>query len=249
MITIFLSVTCYNVTMLTNNYYNDFFELGQQKINFSFFELSLPDDDPVYTLKKVMEELDFSGLLANCSDKGRTGYNPIMMYAVVTYANMRGIRSVDRIVDLCERDLAFIWLTRGQKPKRDAFYDFKNRKLTSDILDDLNYQFMRRLQKEGLVTLKELLILELNDDILLIDGDVEHLILQKEQQLIIGRTLEKLRETDRKIFIMYYYRYKKIEEIAETLKMNPQTVKTRLRRGRETLKRILLEEGYDASEV
>ncbi len=81
-------------------------------------------------------------------------------------------------------------------------------------------------------------ILELNDDILLIDGDVEHLILQKEQQLIIGRTLEKLRETD-----------KKIEEIAETLKMNPQTVKTRLRRGRETLKRILLEEGYDASEV
>ena len=55
--------------MLTTNYYNDFFEFGQQKINFSFFELSLPDDDPVYTLKKVMEELDFSGLLANCSDK------------------------------------------------------------------------------------------------------------------------------------------------------------------------------------
>ena len=51
--TIFLSVTCYNVTMLTTNYYNDFFEFGQQKINFSFFELSLPDDDdPVYTLKK-----------------------------------------------------------------------------------------------------------------------------------------------------------------------------------------------------
>ena len=29
-----------------------FFELGQQKINFSFFELSLPDDDPVYNPKK-----------------------------------------------------------------------------------------------------------------------------------------------------------------------------------------------------
>ena len=144
--------------MLTNNYYNDFFELGQQKINFSFFELSLPDDDPVYTLKKVMEDLDFSGLLANCSDKGRTRYNPIMMYAVVTYANMRGVRSVDRIVELCERDLAFIWLTHGQKPKRDAFYGFKGKKLTSEILDDFNYQFLRRLQKEGLVTLKELFI-------------------------------------------------------------------------------------------
>ena len=152
------SVPCYNGTMLKQDYYNDFFEIGQQKINFSFYELSLPDDDPVYTLKKVMEDLDFSGLLANCSDKGRTGYNPIMIYAVVTYANMRGVRSVDRIVELCERDLAFIWLTRGQKPKRDAFYEFKGKKLTSEILDDLNYQFLRRLQKEGLVTLKELFI-------------------------------------------------------------------------------------------
>ncbi len=89
------SIPCYNGTMLKQDYYNDFFEIGQQKINFSFFELSLPDDDPVYTLKKVMEELDFSGLLACYSDKGRTGYNPIMLYSVVTYANMRGIRAVD----------------------------------------------------------------------------------------------------------------------------------------------------------
>ncbi len=152
------SVPCYNGTMLTKDYYNDFFELGQQKINFSFFELSLPDDDPVYTLKNVMEELNFSGLLACYSDKGRSGYNPIMMYAVVTYANMRGVRAVDRIVDLCQRDLAFIWLTKGEKPKRDAFYDFKGKKLTGEILDDLNCQFMRRLEKEGLITLKELYI-------------------------------------------------------------------------------------------
>ena len=151
-------VPCYNGTMLKQDYYNDFFDFGQQKINFSFFELHLPDDDPVYTLKKVMEELDFSGLLACCSDQGRTGYNPIMLYAVVTYANMRGIRAVDRIVELCERDLAFIWLTKGQRPRRDAFYDFKGKKLTGEILDELNYQFLRRLKKEGPLILKELFI-------------------------------------------------------------------------------------------
>ena len=144
--------------MLTKEYYNDFFEFGQQKINFSFYELGLPDDDPVYTLKKVMEDLDFSGLLACYSDKGRTGFNPIMLYSVVTYANMRGVRAVDRIVDLCQRDLAFIWLTKGQKPQRDVFYDFKGKKLTGEILDELNYQFLRRLKNEGLITLKELYI-------------------------------------------------------------------------------------------
>lgn len=105
-----------------------------------------------------MEELDFSGFLACYSDKGRTGYNPIMLYSVVTYANMRGVRAVERIVDLCQRDLAFIWLTKGQKPQRDAFYDFKGKKLTGEILDELNYQFIRRLQKEELITLKELYI-------------------------------------------------------------------------------------------
>ena len=40
--TIFLSVICYNVTMISDKYYNEFFEIGQQKINFSFFELCLP---------------------------------------------------------------------------------------------------------------------------------------------------------------------------------------------------------------
>ena len=48
------SAPCYNGTMLKQDYYNDFFEIGQLKINFSLFELGLPDDDPVYTLKKVM---------------------------------------------------------------------------------------------------------------------------------------------------------------------------------------------------
>lgn len=153
-----LSVTCYNVTMQKQDYYNEFFELGQQKINFSFYELSLPDDDPVYTLKKVMEDIDFSGLLAQYSNKGRNGFNPIMMYTTLVYAAMRGVRSVDPIVDLCRRDLAFIWLTQGKQPKRDAFYEFKNLRLTEEVLEDLHYQFVRRLEKEGLVTLKELYI-------------------------------------------------------------------------------------------
>jgi len=144
--------------MINNTYYNEFFEIGQQKINFSLYELGLPADDPVYTLKKVLEDLNYAGLLARYSTKGRKGYNPIMMHAVITYANMRGIRGVDRIVELCERDLAFIWLTKGQKPQRDAFYEFIGQKLTGGVLDELHYQFLRRLEKEGLITLKELFI-------------------------------------------------------------------------------------------
>lgn len=144
--------------MLNQEYYNDFFEKGQLKIHFKLLDIGLPSDDPVYTLKKVMEDLDYSGLLGRYSKKGRKGYNPIMLFAVLTYANMRGIRAIDRIVELCERDIAFIWLTKGERPRRDAFYDFINKKLTGTILDDLHYQFIRRLQKEGLITLDALFI-------------------------------------------------------------------------------------------
>lgn len=139
-------------------YYNEFFEKEQQKIYFDLYQIGLPADDPVYTLIDVMEELDYSSLLAKYSNKGRKGYNPIMMFAVLTYANMRGIRAVDRIVDLCERDIAFIWLTKGLKPKRDAFYEFKNNKLDDEVLDDLHYQFIFLLQKAGLITLEALFI-------------------------------------------------------------------------------------------
>lgn len=66
--------------------------------------MHLPDDAPVYTLKKVMEELDFSGLSVCYSDKGRTGYNPIIMYAVVTYANMRGMRTQNPLSLLIKRE-------------------------------------------------------------------------------------------------------------------------------------------------
>ena len=57
--TIFPSITYYNVSILITDYYNDFFEFCQQKINFSFFELSLLDDDPVYTMKKSDEGIRF----------------------------------------------------------------------------------------------------------------------------------------------------------------------------------------------
>lgn len=96
--------------------------------------------------------------MAQYSTKGRNEFNPIMMYATVVYAAMHGIRSVDTIMELCKRDLAFIWLTQGKQPKRDAFYEFKNLRLTEEVLENLHYQFVRRLEKEGLVTLKELYI-------------------------------------------------------------------------------------------
>lgn len=90
--------------------------------------------------------------------------------------------------------------------------------------------------------------LQLFEDVLIVDDNLEKLIIQKEQQRIIKETLKRLKPLDWKIFVAYYYQYKKVEEIANELQMNPQTVKTRMRRGRELLKKILIKEGYGVNE-
>ena len=85
------------------------------------------------------------------------------------------------------------------------------------------------------------------DDILVIDNSVEQQIFQREQQRIIAKILKQLKPLDWKIFVAYYYQYKKVDEIARELQMNPHTVKTRLRRGREVLKKFLIKEGYGSN--
>lgn len=90
--------------------------------------------------------------------------------------------------------------------------------------------------------------LQLSEDILVVDNSMEEIILQKEQERIIKKTLKQLKPLDWKIFVAYYYQYKKVDEIARELQMNPQTVKTRMRRGRAVLKKILIKEGYGVNE-
>lgn len=43
-----------------------------------------------------------------------------MIFAIILYADMGSIFSVDKIVECCTRDLCFIWLAQGQQPKRDV---------------------------------------------------------------------------------------------------------------------------------
>ena len=111
------SVPCYNGTMLKQDYYNDFFEIGQQKINFSFYELSLPDDDPVYTLKKVMDELNYhvAGLL-DTIDALYAKYNAFL------YENGYGSK-----YDLGE---ARMFVIQGMEKVREVIEENRQRKLT-----------------------------------------------------------------------------------------------------------------------
>ena len=49
---------------IDNTYYIEFFKIGQQKINFSLYELGLPEAEPIYTLKNDEDTMAVSILKA-----------------------------------------------------------------------------------------------------------------------------------------------------------------------------------------
>lgn len=68
---------------------------------------------------------------------------------------------------------------------------------------------------------------------------VEQEVLVISENRMLGEAVLNLPVKYREVIIFYYYKELKIDEIAEMLSCSDNTVKTRLRRGREKLKLVL----------
>lgn len=64
-----------------------------------------------------------------------------------------------------------------------------------------------------------------------------------EERELVRRAVDALPRRDREVFLRHYYYAQTVEEISAAMGMNPSTVKTKLRRGREKLKQSLTREG------
>lgn len=83
------------------------------------------------------------------------------------------------------------------------------------------------------------------EDVITVSDDQSMPLLeQRELARILSLALQELGETDSRIFSMYYYEEQSVSSIAAKLRLHPEAVKSKLRRGREKLKLILLKEGY-----
>jgi len=65
-----------------------------------------------------------------------------------------------------------------------------------------------------------------------------------EEYAALQGALDSLPEPDYTIFVRYYYCYQKTSEIAEKMDLNVNTVQSKLRRGRETMRKALVKGGY-----
>ena len=92
---------------------------------------------------------------------------------------------------------------------------------------------MRKLRERG----NEM---PLEDDILILEEDsLIEKIDQRERDRIVREAVLSMSQPDREIFLRFYYYCQSISVIADKMKINPSTVKTRLKRGREKLRQHL----------
>lgn len=67
----------------------------------------------------------------------------------------------------------------------------------------------------------------------------EHSVQQKELSAAVRKAVLDMPFLDREIFLRFYFCYQTVEQISNEMQINPSTVKTKLRRGREKLKQYL----------
>jgi transposase len=116
----------------------------------------LPEDDPVFFLRQVMEErLDLSAFHERYRcERGQPPYHPALMLGVFFYGGMRRIYSSRRLADACRRDVGFMILTGRAMPDYHTIGEFRQR-FTQELLG-LFAQVLRLCQEAGLVRLGQI---------------------------------------------------------------------------------------------
>jgi RNA polymerase sigma-70 factor (ECF subfamily) len=83
-------------------------------------------------------------------------------------------------------------------------------------------------------------VLPLDEDILILDEDSVFDSLEREDQdQLIRRLVYSMPQPDKEIFLRFYYYCQSVSVIANQMQMNPSTIKTKLKRGRERLRTFL----------
>jgi len=122
-------------------------------------EVLIPQNDSVRLLSQVLEGLNYKKLMQVYSHLGRKPVvSPKNLFKILVYAYMNNIYSSRKIEKACKRDINFMWLLEGQKaPDHNTIARFRTKRL-SDILDDLFFQFVEKLNELEEIEYKNIFI-------------------------------------------------------------------------------------------
>jgi len=136
----------------------------------------------------LRKALDFSPILgAYTKECGQPPYHPVMMALLLMYAYARGITSSREIERRCETDIAFRYLTGGERPDHDTVCTFRVRHL--EAFRALFVDTLRLARQAGLKKLGHLSV----------DGTKVKANASKHKAMSYGRMEESMKKLDEQI--------------------------------------------------
>ena len=122
-------------------------------------EILLPEDAPVRVTSAQLEELDYRKLYEAYSSKGRKSVtDPRVLFKVMAYGYQCGIYSSRKLEEACKYRIDFMWLLEnGKAPDHSTLSRFRTGRC-AEAVEDLFYQYVRLLEKQGEVDHKSVFI-------------------------------------------------------------------------------------------
>lgn len=98
---------------------------------------------------------------------------------------------------------------------------------------------LRRLSGKEAIVLTDFM----EEERLGVTPDFSDSVAQQENMAVIREAVHEMKQPDRNIFLLRYFYFLPVKEIAQRLSLTQKQVENRLRRGREMLKKELTERG------
>lgn len=157
-------------------------------------QTQLPDDHIARFIDELVDQLDLSAFEQHYSDFGSKGYDPRLHLKVFFLSYIEGVTSSRKVMSHCQRDLAFVFLCRGQTPDFRTIARF--RQVHRNDIRDLFVQVLRVARDMGMVKLGRVVI-----DSTTMRANASRNTISKAQRLDeelgeLDQYLERLQEND-----------------------------------------------------
>ena len=158
----------------------------------------IEETHPVHLLNDLVEKLDLSVLEGRYGDLGQPAYHPRMMLKVILYGFSVGVFSARKLARACQENLAFQYLSGGERPAFKTFIEFRGRHE-----EDMREVFLETVKLAQALGLKKLGNVALDGTKIAADTSKHKAMsygrMEKEEKRLreeIGALLKKAEETD-----------------------------------------------------
>jgi transposase len=125
---------------------------GQTVLFPSRIDEKIPENNSVRLIKRIVEGLDLTQLIATYESRGTTPYNLRMLLKIVFHACINNVCSCRKIASAMERNIHYMWPSGSQYPPYSTISRFRSEHI-KDCVNRLSVQVVELPAETGQISL------------------------------------------------------------------------------------------------